>query len=86
LLWNERGELTEFLRANVVLEVDGKRLTPPVTAGLLNGTLRDELIARGDVTERTLSKTDLMRASSIWWVNGLRGELKISMTSPEDKA
>jgi para-aminobenzoate synthetase/4-amino-4-deoxychorismate lyase len=86
LLWNERGELTEFLRANVVLEVDGKRLTPPVTAGLLNGTLRGELIARGDVTERTLSKTDLMRASSIWWVNGLRGELKISMTSPEDKA
>jgi len=82
LLWNERGELTEFIRANVVLEIGGKRLTPPVSAGLLNGTMRDELIARGEVIEQTLTKADLARATSIWWVNGLRGELKITMASP----
>ena len=82
LLWNERGELTEFIRANVVLEIDGQRLTPPVTAGLLNGTMRDELIARGEVIEHTLIKADLARATAIWWVNGLRGELRITMASP----
>ena len=83
LLWNERGELTEFIRANVALELDGKRFTPPITAGLLNGTMRDELVSRGELVERTLMKSDLQRASAVWWVNGLRGELKVQMELPE---
>ncbi|MCA3042974.1 MAG: aminotransferase class IV, partial [Rhodocyclaceae bacterium] len=83
LLWNERGELTEFIRANVVLDLNGKRFTPPVTAGLLNGTMRDELIARGEVAERVLTRSDLERATTVWWVNGLRGELKIEMEQPD---
>jgi para-aminobenzoate synthetase/4-amino-4-deoxychorismate lyase len=83
LLWNERGELTEFIRANVVLDLDGKRFTPPVTAGLLNGTMRDELIARGEVAERVLTRSDMERATTVWWVNGLRGELKIVMAQPD---
>jgi para-aminobenzoate synthetase/4-amino-4-deoxychorismate lyase len=83
LLWNERGELTEFIRANVVLDLDGRRFTPPADSGLLNGTMRDELIARGEVVERTLTKSDLDRATKMWWVNGLRGQLEIVMAPPE---
>ena len=45
LLWNERRELTESCVANVVLEMDGRLLTPPVDSGLLPGTFR-ALIAR----------------------------------------
>ena len=30
LLWNERRELTESCASNLVLEIDGRRLTPPV--------------------------------------------------------
>ena len=37
ILWNERGELTEATTSNVVLEMDGGRWTPPVSAGLLAG-------------------------------------------------
>ena len=37
LLINERGELTETSIANVVVEIDGVRWTPPIDAGLLPG-------------------------------------------------
>jgi branched-subunit amino acid aminotransferase/4-amino-4-deoxychorismate lyase len=32
LLWNERGEVTESCMANVVIDLDGRRLTPPAAA------------------------------------------------------
>ena len=35
LLWNEAGEITEALEANVVLDMDGVLVTPPVRCGLL---------------------------------------------------
>ncbi len=78
LLWNERGELTEFTRANLVVELDGILWTPPVSCGLLNGTLRDELVAWGVLQERVLRREDLASAESIWWLNGLRGWVGIS--------
>ena len=77
LLWNERGELTEFTRANLVVQIDGVVWTPPVSCGLLNGTLRDELVAWGVLQERVLKCEDLLRAQGIWWLNGLRGWVEI---------
>ncbi len=79
LLWNERGELTEFTRANLVLELDGVLWTPPVSCGLLNGTLRDELVAWGVLQERVLRREDLARADEIWWLNGLRGWVNVDL-------
>jgi para-aminobenzoate synthetase / 4-amino-4-deoxychorismate lyase len=80
LLWNERGELTEFIRANVVLDIDGERLTPPIASGLLNGTLRQQLLDEGRIREAVLTKRDLARASAVWWVNGLRGEVAVTQS------
>ena len=79
LLWNERGELTEFTRANLVLKIDGEMWTPPVACGLLNGTLRDELVANGSLKERVLRREDLARAEGIWWLNGVRGWVGIRL-------
>jgi para-aminobenzoate synthetase/4-amino-4-deoxychorismate lyase len=79
LLWNERGELTEFTRANLVLDLDGRRVTPPLLCGLLNGTMRESLLAAGEVTELVLTRHDLARATKVWWVNSLRGELQVSI-------
>ena len=75
LLWNERGEITETTIANIVVEFDGRRYTPPVTCGLLNGTLREELLARGEITERVITRDDLARATRITLINSVRGEL-----------
>ena len=79
LLWNERGELTEFTRANLVLRLDGANVTPPAASGLLNGTLRDELLATGRIAERIVTPADLQNATAITWVNGLRGQIAVSL-------
>ncbi|HEY6895961.1 MAG TPA: chorismate-binding protein [Rhodocyclaceae bacterium] len=75
LLWNGRGEITEFTRGNVVLELDGRRVTPPLACGLLPGVLRAELLARGDVVEAVVRREDLARATGLWFVNSLRGQI-----------
>lgn len=85
LLWNERGELTEFTRANLVVAIDGVRCTPPLACGLLNGTLRDELVARGELVERVLRPADLSRAESIWWLNGVRGWVAVRQAGSPDR-
>jgi para-aminobenzoate synthetase/4-amino-4-deoxychorismate lyase len=73
ILWNERGELTEATTSNLVLDVDGGRYTPPVSAGLLAGTLRARLLAAGEIAERTLTPADLARAERVWLINSVRG-------------
>ena len=73
LLWNSRGELTESTRANLVVELDGRRWTPSRTSGLLAGTYRQHLLDRGSVSERVLTRDDLARATKILLVNSVRG-------------
>jgi para-aminobenzoate synthetase/4-amino-4-deoxychorismate lyase len=73
LLWNHRGEVTEATTANLVVELDGRRLTPPVSSGLLAGTLRARLLATGEVVEDVVGMGDLQRAERIWLVNSVRG-------------
>ena len=77
LLWNESGELTEFTRGNVVVEIDGRRITPRLSCGLLDGTLRRELLESGAIEEGTVRREDLPRATQIWFINGLRGKVVV---------
>jgi branched-subunit amino acid aminotransferase/4-amino-4-deoxychorismate lyase len=73
LLWNERGEVTEAAEANVVVELGGRRLTPPVWCGLLPGVLRAELLQRQEIEEGVIQRDDLRRAARIWLISSLRG-------------
>jgi para-aminobenzoate synthetase/4-amino-4-deoxychorismate lyase len=82
LLWNERGELTELTIGNLVAEVDGLLVTPPVACGLLPGTLRADLLASGTVTERVLKLEDLTGAARLWLVNAVRGWVPITVMTP----
>jgi branched-subunit amino acid aminotransferase/4-amino-4-deoxychorismate lyase len=72
LLWNERRELTETCAGNVVVELGGRRVTPPVGCGLLPGTFRAELLACGEITEAVVSLDALARAERLWFVNSVR--------------
>ena len=40
ILWNPGGQVTESTLANVVAEIDGRRVTPPLSCGLLAGRLK----------------------------------------------
>ena len=73
LLWNQSSELTESVDANVVLEFNGRRVTPPLECGLLPGTMRAELLARGDISEQRVMTSDLARVEGIWLINSVRG-------------
>ncbi|HEX8337669.1 MAG TPA: aminodeoxychorismate synthase component I [Pyrinomonadaceae bacterium] len=86
LLWNEGGELTEFTNGNVVLELGGERWTPPRECGLLGGTFRAALLRAGQVSERVLTKDDLARAARVWFVNGVRGWVEVSLWPAKSSA
>jgi len=81
IFWNCRGEVTESTIANVVLFTDGKNWTPPREAGLLAGTLRDELISRGELFERTIAKEELASVGSFSLINSVRGWMPASFAS-----
>ena len=82
LLWNTNGEVTEATRANVVVELDGVTCTPPVTAGLLGGTFRRELLEHGAIVERTLRVDELPRAGWIRLINSVRGWMDTEWAGP----
>jgi para-aminobenzoate synthetase/4-amino-4-deoxychorismate lyase len=79
LLWNERGELTEFTRGNLVLQLEGHRFTPALASGLLAGTFRQALLDQHQVTERILTFDDLAKAEALWFINGVRGWVAVQL-------
>ncbi len=81
LLWNERGELTEFTRGNVVVELDGRMVTPSRACGLLGGVFREVLLNKGEIVESIITVRDLERASRIWFVNSLREWVAVRTSS-----
>ena len=68
----ERRELTETCSANLVLEIDGRRLTPHLSSGLLPGTYRSHLLERGEIEEEILLLDTVERASGLFLINSVR--------------
>jgi para-aminobenzoate synthetase/4-amino-4-deoxychorismate lyase len=82
ILWNERGEITESRIANVVVDLDGELVTPPVECGLLAGCYRAELLESGVIKERVLPKEALARARAVYFVNSLRRMWQVEVVRP----
>ncbi|AIS61108.1 aminodeoxychorismate synthase component I [Listeria ivanovii] len=79
LLWNENGELTEFINGNIVLGIKNHLLTPPLSSGLLPGTMRASLLAEKKIFEQTLTKRDLLEADFVWLINSVRGFVAVEI-------
>ena len=79
---NERGELAEGSRTTIFLERDGRLLTPPLTAGLLPGTLRAELLASGRAIEAPLTLADLEKGGGVYLGNSVRGLVPAAPLAP----
>jgi para-aminobenzoate synthetase/4-amino-4-deoxychorismate lyase len=82
ILWNAAGEVTEATESNVVVEVDGVRVTPPVECGLLAGTFRAALLAAGELRERRVSLDELRAAPRFWLINSVRGWMDAELIGP----
>jgi para-aminobenzoate synthetase/4-amino-4-deoxychorismate lyase len=73
LLWNEDGDITETTIANVIVNMDGELLTPPVDCGLLGGTYRDYMLSAGQVKERRIKVSEINSSTEIMLINSVRG-------------
>ena len=79
LLYNLRGEITEFTRGNVAVLRDGQWWTPPLSCGLLAGTYRRELLEQGRLHEAVITLAELAQAQGLAFFNGLRGWLEAEL-------
>ena len=71
---NERGEVAEGSRTNVVAEFGSRRITPPVDSGALPGVYRRFLLETcGDLEEGVLFPEDLRRADALYVCNAVAG-------------
>jgi para-aminobenzoate synthetase/4-amino-4-deoxychorismate lyase len=88
LFFNKRGELLEGGRSSVFVRVDGCWLTPPLTADILPGVMRDAVLRDGEgylggaVVESPITRQMLLRADELAIANALRGVLPATLRLP----
>ncbi|MFM6182041.1 MAG: aminotransferase class IV [Dolichospermum sp.] len=81
VLWNERGEITETCIGNIVIELNGKLLTPPVSCGLLPGTFRAYLIEKDKIREEIITVERFKNCDRIYIINSVQKWRKAVLTS-----
>ena len=71
--------ITETSIANIIVNFDGERYTPPVECGLLAGTYRELLLEKGEIKERKIHVEELSPLSELTLINSVRGEYSASL-------
>lgn len=84
LFLNEKGEVTEGSRSNLFVELAGRLVTPPVSCGLLDGTLRRSLMDApdSDIVEQVLMPSDLEKAQCVYLGNSVMGLVEARAHTP----
>jgi para-aminobenzoate synthetase / 4-amino-4-deoxychorismate lyase len=72
ILWTPHGDVTETTLGNIVVEIAGRKVTPPVETGLLAGTFREELLERGEIVEGRVTLDAIAAAPLVWVINSVR--------------
>jgi para-aminobenzoate synthetase/4-amino-4-deoxychorismate lyase len=77
------GRLLEGGRSNVFLRLGGRWFTPPLADGVMPGVMRGVLLddPAWAASERSLVRTDLLRAEAIVVCNALRGPLVATLVA-----
>lgn len=79
IFFNEKNELTEGSRTNILLKIDEKLYTPPAKCGLLEGIMRRRLIEEQKCEEKILNKFDIEQAEKIFCINSVRGIVEVQL-------
>ena len=82
ILHTPDGFATECTRGNLVLQTAQGCITPPLAQGLLPGTLREALLARGTIREEPIPLQRLLQPQphdTLWFINSVRGWLPITL-------
>jgi para-aminobenzoate synthetase/4-amino-4-deoxychorismate lyase len=71
---NAQAEVTEGARSNLLVQLEGRWWTPPLACGVLNGVMRQRLLARcPQIGEKVLGLQDLLSAQALVVCSALRG-------------
>ena len=73
VLLNEAGQVCDGTITTVFADLGAGLVTPPLTAGLLPGVLRAEMLESGQAVEGDLTPGDLADAQTLYVGNSLRG-------------
>ncbi|MBF6992130.1 bifunctional anthranilate synthase component I family protein/class IV aminotransferase [Cupriavidus sp. IK-TO18] len=88
LFFNTRGELLEGGRSSVFVRIDGRWLTPPLSADILPGVMRAVVLEQGGaalgapgetVEEGVITRAMLARADAVVVVSALRGAMPATL-------
>jgi len=79
IFFNERDEATEGAISNLIVEKNGRRITPSLACGLLPGIHRRWLLERGEVIEGIIGEEELKTCDALYLVNALRGIVKVDL-------
>lgn len=83
ILLNTDGHVACATTSNVFVVLDGALITPPLSAGILDGTLRRKIIAKYEAKEINLTQADLKNAQDIVLSNSILGMRKAASLNGE---
>jgi para-aminobenzoate synthetase/4-amino-4-deoxychorismate lyase len=88
LFENERGEITEGARSNIVIQRGDRYVTPPTASGVLAGTCRAYLLEEQPlrILEELVHREDIDRADRVFLCNALYGMVEVKIDDPEEVA
>lgn len=75
--FNEKNELCEASRNNIIVKIGDDFFTPSLKSGLLNGIYRDFLIKLNLIKEKKLFKSDILKAKELYCINSVRGMKRV---------
>ena len=79
---NERAEVTEGCISNCIIFLNDHYYTPPVSSGLLAGTMRARLLSGSvPLQEKVLSLHDLHQATALFCCNSVRGVVQVCLAN-----
>lgn len=84
ILYNEKNHITETCISNCVVQFGEKLYTPPLSCGLLAGTMRQSLLVSGTIEERIIRIEDLAQCDAIFAINSVRRWRKIELLPKEE--
>lgn len=82
ILLNSQGEVTEGAGSNLFLVRKGKLLTPPISAGVMPGVIRRQVLKQArrlkiPTRERSLTIQELLKADEIFITSTLKGVMPV---------
>lgn len=90
LIFNKSNEVTETSISNIVLRIDDQWVTPPISAGILPGIMRQIAIEECDVQVRSIHVSEIPNTTSAFLLSSLRiaqpishiGDFKVEIGEP----